>query len=57
MRTYAITFERCGWGISGGLVPEIRLGWVRLWKCRGSVISQLASMRVALRKRRLNCGS
>lgn len=47
-RTFAIEIGRCGFGVSGGLVPEIRLGIVRIWTCSGSVVSQLAKLRQAL---------
>jgi len=47
-RTWAIETGRCGWGVSGGLVPELRLGWVRLWTCSGSIVSTLATLRQSL---------
>jgi len=47
-RTFAIEFGRCGFGVSGGLVPELRLGWVRMWTCSGSVISALSHLRTSL---------
>lgn len=47
-RTWAIEIGKCGWGSSGGLVPELRLGWVRLWTCSGSVVRPLATLRQAL---------
>jgi hypothetical protein len=47
MRTFAIEFGRCGWGAQGGLVPELRIGWVRVWTCSGSVMAILWSMREA----------
>lgn len=31
----------CGFGASGGLIPELRLGVVRLWCCRGSAFGKL----------------
>lgn len=48
MRTWAIETGRCGWGATSGLIPELRLGWVRLWTCSGSVVSTIASLRQAL---------
>ena len=48
MRTWAIEIGKCGWGISGGLVSEMRLGWVRIWTCSGSVVIPLSNLRQAL---------
>lgn len=48
MRTWALEWGACGWGWSGGLVPELRLGHVRVWTCKGSVVEQLAKLRRAL---------
>lgn len=47
-RTFAIEIGRCGFGASGGLVPELRLGWVRIWTCSGSVVETLSRLRIAL---------
>jgi hypothetical protein len=47
-RTWALEIGRCGWGVSGGLVPELRLGWVRFWTCSGSVVNTIATLRQAL---------
>ena len=38
----------CGFGASGGLVPELRLGVVRFAVTRGSVAERLRSMLRAL---------
>jgi hypothetical protein len=38
----------CGFGASRGLFPEIRLGLVRLWCCRGSVFDHYAYLRSSL---------
>jgi len=48
MRTLCIEIGGCGWGAACGLVPEVRLGWLRIWVTRGSVIKSLAAMRIAL---------
>lgn len=48
MRTFSIEFGRCGWGCSGGLIPELRLGRVRFWTCNGSVVEMLSKLRIAL---------
>jgi len=48
MRTFAIEWGACGWGAAGGLVPELRLGRVRIWTCAGSVVGQLSWLRIAL---------
>lgn len=47
-RTLALEIGRCGWGMSGGQVPEVRLGWFRLWTSPGSVISTMLGMRRSL---------
>lgn len=46
--TFAIEVGWCGFGMSGGLVPEVRCGVIRCWFCRGSVAGQLSVLRVAL---------
>lgn len=47
-RTFSLELGKCGWGCSGGLVPELRLGRVRLWTCNGSVVDMLSNLRIAL---------
>lgn len=48
-RTFAVEFSRyCGFGISGGLNPEIRCGVVRLWCCSDCIVPQLALLRQSL---------
>jgi hypothetical protein len=47
--TYFIEFGWCGWGCSGGLIPEIRFGFVRIayaGACRGSFIDDLRARTV-----------
>ena len=41
-------FGWCGLGLSGGSVPEVRLGLVRLAVTRGSVVERLRSALDAL---------
>lgn len=48
MRTWAIEIGLCGWGVSGGLVPEIRLGVIRFWTCSGSVAGLLKRLQGSL---------
>lgn len=48
VRTWTIETGKCGWGWSGGLVPELRLGWARFWWCQGSVVETLSKLRAAL---------
>ena len=48
MRTFAVEFGLCGFGASSGQVPELRLGVVRLWCCRGSIREQLRELRCSL---------
>lgn len=47
-RTFSTEIGRCGWGVSGGLVPELRLGFVRFWTSDGSVVALLSRLRIAL---------
>ena len=47
--TCSIEFGWVGWGASGDLVPELRLGWVRVWCCRGGVFNKVASLNASLR--------
>ena len=42
----------CGFGRSGGLVPELRLGLVRLAFCRGSLLERMRGWHEALRAAR-----
>ena len=49
MSTFAVEFSSWrGFRFEGGLLPEIRLGWVTLWWCRGSITNELSRVRVAL---------
>ena len=47
MRTFAIEWGRCGFGVTGGLVPELRIGLIRVWTCSGSVMALLWKAREA----------
>lgn len=38
----------CGFGASGGLVPELRLGLIRFAATRGSVVARLRGILAAL---------
>ena len=48
MHSFGVDFARVGWGVEGGLLPNVCLGWVRLWCCRGSVFVSLDRARKAL---------
>jgi len=39
----------CGFGYTTGLIPELRMGVVRLMWCRGSLFERLQGWRQALR--------
>jgi hypothetical protein len=47
---FSLIFEcaRCGFGWSSGLIPEIRLGIVRVAWCRGSLLSRVEKWKAAL---------
>ena len=49
MFTLILEFGWCGFGWEGGLVPEIRLGLLRIGWCRGSLLDGLVKMRAALK--------
>lgn len=48
MFTFIIELTLCAPGYTGGLVPELRLGLVRLSWCRGSLIDRLRRWQSAL---------
>ena len=49
MSTFAIEFSAWrGVHREGGLIPELRIGWVTLWWCRGSLTNEVARLRLAL---------
>jgi hypothetical protein len=49
MRTVAIEFSPWrGIHFERGALPELRLGWVTLWWCRGSITNELSRLRCAL---------
>lgn len=47
--TILIQLGWCGFGASGGLVPELRLGLLRVAACRGWVMDAIDRYRTALR--------
>jgi hypothetical protein len=47
--TILIQFGWCGFGIAGGLIPEIRLGLIRLAWCRGWIFDGFDRCRAALK--------
>ena len=51
MFTLILEFGWCGFGWEGGLVPEIRLGLLRIAWCRGSLLERMLKMRDALREK------
>ncbi len=48
MKSFVIEFGRCGWGATGGLVPELRLGCVRFWCSRLRLFDEFDRFRAAL---------
>lgn len=48
MFTVIVEVSLCAPGWSGGLVPELRLGVLRLSWCRGSLIARVREWRDAL---------
>lgn len=42
--TFIITTGRCGFGRTGGLFPELRLGFVAIGWCRGSLREHVATL-------------
>lgn len=43
-----VVFGRCGFGWEGGLFPNVRLGLLHVWCCRGSVFDHMARINKAL---------
>lgn len=37
-----------GFGFEGGLLPNVRVGFLRFWCCRGTIFDQVIKMKVAL---------
>lgn len=48
--TLMLGFGVCGFGYEGGLLPELRLGLVRLAWCRGWIGERVRGWRDALRQ-------
>jgi hypothetical protein len=49
MSTFAVEFSTWrGVRCEGGLIPELRLGWITLWWCRGSLTNEMSRLRLAL---------
>lgn len=46
--TILVQFGWCGFGASGGLIPEVRCGLIRFACCRGWLWDVLTKMRAAL---------
>lgn len=38
----------CGFGIEGGLLPNVRIGVVRVWWCRGAIGARVIELSAAL---------
>ena len=48
MATLAFEIGFCGFGVSDGVIPELRLGVLRVWVCQGSVVDRLREYQAAL---------
>lgn len=48
MASFGIDVGWCAFGAEGGLLPNVRLGIVRLWWCRGSIFDRLQKLHIAL---------
>ena len=46
--SFGIDIGWCGFGYEGGLLPNIRLGIIRLWCCRGTIVGRFEKMQMAL---------
>lgn len=40
----------CGFGRSNDLVPELRLGFIRIACCRGSIVARILELRSSLQR-------
>lgn len=47
--TVLVEWGPCGFGRSNDLVPELRLGIVRLACCRGSIVARIDDLRQTLK--------
>jgi hypothetical protein len=50
MASLGVGIGWCGFGIQGGLFPNVRIGVVHIWCCRGSMFDVLQGYRSALAK-------
>lgn len=48
MATLILELGWCGFGYAGGLVPEVRLGLLRVTWCRGSLMERVRRWNLAL---------
>lgn len=45
MFTIILEFGRCGFGFDAGLIPDLRLGLIRVAWTRGSILGRFRSLR------------
>ncbi len=48
MASAGIEIGWVGFGWDGGLIPTVRIGFILIWWCRGSIRSRIAKLETAL---------
>ena len=56
MASFGIDFGWVGFGVEGGLLPNVRLGVVRCWCCRGSMCVMIMRLHAAMAEAAMELG-
>jgi hypothetical protein len=56
MTSFGIDFGWVGFGVEGGLLPNVRLGVVRFWCCRGSMFDLITRLNAAMTEAAMELG-
>ena len=48
MAGFGVDVGWVGFGFEGGLLPNVRVGFLRFWCCRGTIFDRIAKLHVAL---------
>jgi hypothetical protein len=48
MASFGVSIGWFGWGVEGGLFPNVRFGVLHIWVCRGSMLEHLKDYQRAL---------
>lgn len=55
--TILVGWDRWAWGYVPGLLPELRVGWLRISWCRGWIGHRVATWATALRAKARGIGA